>query len=102
MEERLRCMNCHSAVEQDDAKIFAGVFVCPTCHTFAERLYRRSELELKQLLTVLQDAIRIALIESRLVPMEGGPLNEVPKQELLRNIVMLQESRDAAKRRQGG
>jgi hypothetical protein len=69
---------------------------------FAERLYRRSELELNQLLHVLQDAIRIAIIEGRLTPMEGGPLDEIPKQELLRNVMMLQEKRDAAKRRQGG
>lgn len=100
--DQLQCMNCQNRVPQEDAKLFAGVFVCPTCHMFAERLYRRSELELKQLLSVLQDAIRVAIIEGRLTPMEGGPLDEIPKQELLRNVMMLQEKRDAAKRRQGG
>lgn len=100
--DSLNCMNCQAPVEQADAKLFAGVFVCPTCHMFAERLFRRSEAELKQLLVVLQDAIRIALIEGRLTPMEGGPLDEIPKQELLRTIVKLQETRDAAKRHPSG
>lgn len=99
--EALTCLNCQTAVEQQDAKVFAGVFLCPTCYLFAERLYRRGERELKQLLLVLQDAIRIALVEGRLVPMEGGTLDDIPKDQLINSLVSLQEKRNAAKRHKG-
>lgn len=92
---QLMCINCHKSVEQNAAKLFVGVFVCPSCFTLADRLYKRSKLELEQLLVLLQDSIRVALIEGRLFPMEGGPLDEIPKADLLRTIVKLQETKDA-------
>lgn len=98
MEDGLKCINCDVVVHPDDAKLFAGVFVCPTCFTFSERLFRRSERELKQLLLVLQDTIRIALIEGRLFPEEGTSLEEIPKAKLLNEVALLQEKRDVFRR----
>ena len=28
----LPCMNCQQQVAEKDGKVFAGAFVCPTCH----------------------------------------------------------------------
>lgn len=93
----LPCLNCQTPVESEKAKTFAGVFVCPTCYEVAARLEQRGTKELKALLTVQRDAIRIALIERRLVLGPADPLREVSKREVLEQIVKLTEAADASK-----
>jgi hypothetical protein len=90
----LRCLNCPRTVPTNEAKVFAGVFVCPTCHDTAERLYRRSEGELRMLLLMLKESIRIALVEGRLHVGERS-VEEVSKTDLLRMMVRLEEQRTA-------
>lgn len=95
----LSCMNCKKQVLQQDAKIFASVYVCSSCYDKAERIYAKCEAELRRLLLMLREAIRIALVEGRLQFAEGKPLEEVPKAELLKMIVELsgkKEKIDAA------
>jgi hypothetical protein len=99
--DSLNCLNCKKPVASDRAKIFAEVFVCPACYETAERMYKRSEGELRMMLTFLRESIRLALIEGRLFVNEGH-LNEqeVPKTELLRMIVRLEEQREASRAKQ--
>lgn len=90
----LCCLNCHKTVPTSDAKVFAEVFVCSTCHDTAERLYQRSEGELRMLLLMLKESIRVALVEGRLHVGERS-VEEVSKTDLLRMMVRLEEQRAA-------
>lgn len=96
MVEGLPCLNCKADVTPDKAKLFAGVFVCETCHAMAERMYKRSEKELRDLQTMLLEGIRIALVEGRLQFAEDQN-QELPKEDVLKAIVELQTLRDARK-----
>lgn len=94
--ESLTCLNCKQPVVSDNAKIFAEVFVCSSCYETAERLYRRSEGELKMLLLMLKESIRIALLEGRLFVGEQSP-EDISKTDLLRMMVRLEEQRSASR-----
>jgi hypothetical protein len=93
----LPCLNCKTLVDPAAAKVFAGVFVCPTCHTVAERLEQRGTQELKALLTMQREAIRIALVEGRLQLSTTDLSREPTKQEVLQEVLRLAEQRDKSK-----
>jgi len=93
-------MNCKTSVRPEEAKIFAEVFVCPTCFGVAESLHNKGKRELLALLEMMKEAIRIALIEGRLQLSEQS-LQDVSKTDLLRAIVDLQEKHDASRGRLG-
>ena len=87
----LNCLNCKKPVAPAEAKTYAGVFVCPDCFATAERLEQRGSEQLKWLLTVQREAIRLALIDGRL---HLGPtdLAEGPsKREVLEQVLNLAE-----------
>lgn len=88
MDTGLQCLNCGKLVDQDKAKLFAQVFVCPECFLLAERKYQRMEQELKRLLMLAHEAIRESLIQGKLHPtFEDGAGGDVPKEELIRSLV---------------
>ncbi len=91
----LPCMNCQQPVNDKSAKFFHGTLICDTCHTIAERLYGRARQELTDLLVMLQEGIRIAIIERRLAFAEGGTGEEMSKKEVLEAIVRLKDIKDA-------
>lgn len=62
----LPCMNCTNPVPQDKAKFFQAVFVCERCYELAEGIYRKTEKELKQVLTVFQESLRLSLLQGKL------------------------------------
>jgi len=93
--KQLPCMNCQKPVEPSSAKTFAGVFVCPVCFLTAERLEQRATQELKALLTMQREAIRIALIERRLVLGPAEPLRDLSKKEVLEQVLQLAEKANA-------
>lgn len=62
----LPCVNCHKEVASDQAKMFAEVLVCPECYVIAERLFERGNKELRMMLTVLKEMIRLTLIKGEL------------------------------------
>ena len=64
----------------------------------AERLFERSQRELRLLQSVLSESIRLALLEGRL-QFASGPLEEPSKRDVLEAIVELQENRDADRSR---
>jgi hypothetical protein len=71
------------------------VFVCPTCYSIAEKLYRDCEQGIKQSLVLLKDAIRHQLA-TRSLHLPEAP--EVPSHtEVMRRIVWLQEAYDVAR-----
>lgn len=87
-------MNCSKPVGSDEGKFFAGVFCCSSCSTVAQRLFERGEKELKALLLMLRESIRIALIEQRLQHEPNESVSDIPKADLLRAIVQLQEAKE--------
>lgn len=94
MNEGLACMNCGKATPESDAKVFAEVFVCSTCFTMAERVFHRLEGELRRLLLVSKEAIRVALIQGKL-HFELTEEKDIPKDELLRMIMQFSEKKNA-------
>src|ERR1700735_4174059 len=95
----LPCLNCKKPVEPADAKTFAGVFVCADCYKLAARFEQRGEQELRHLLVLQREAIRIALVEGRLVLGPHEQHREPTKREVLEQVLKLAETADAHKAR---
>lgn len=93
-ESGLCCMNCHRAVSQEEAKLFAQVFVCPACYTQAEHFWLKLDRELHYLLTMAKESIRLALVEGRFSFPEGAA-GDVPKREVLQAIMEMHEAKEA-------
>ncbi len=98
MMQGIPCMNCKRQVAQDQGRVFAEVFVCPDCHKMAESLYNRCDGELRRLLLMLRELIRIALVEGKLQLGPAMSNEEIPKAELLKMITELAEKKNAAPR----
>jgi hypothetical protein len=92
------CMNCKAPTSEQDARLFAGVYVCVGCHGMATRLFERGQKELQQLLVMMQEAIRIGLVEGNLHFGEGKP-EEISKQKLMQEIVRLADAKDAQQKK---
>ena len=88
------CLNCRKEVAPNDAKIFAGVFVCPTCNTMAEHFYAQAQHKVTALLVGLKERMREALVEGRFEFAEGLE-GEPSKKEVLEAILKLMEATDA-------
>lgn len=86
----LSCLNCKKPVHPDEARIFQAVFCCPQCHEIAVRAYGRLEKELRHLLTLAGDSIRVALIRGEL-QLSGPEAKDIPKSELLRKVIEIAE-----------
>lgn len=98
IEGQLPCMNCKKPVDSGTAKIFANVFVCDGCYMIAERSLHRLESELRGLLLLAEETIRLALIEGRMNFGEHNP-KEIPKSELLQSVIAVAKKRDEKARR---
>ena len=88
------CRNCGKETSEATAKVFASVLVCDVCDEMATRLFTRCESELKRMLLLLQESIRVAIMEQRLQYSPADPTAEVPKEDLLRMIVQMTENKD--------
>lgn len=89
----LPCMNCRKPTADEDGKVFAEVFVCSTCYTMAERMFHRLEGELRRLLLLSKETIRVALIEGKM-NFENATEQEIPKEDLLKMIVQFSERKE--------
>lgn len=89
----LPCMNCKKEVAQDEAKLFAEVFLCPSCFTQAGHFFSRMVSELNFLLTMAKESIRLALVQGKFSFPEG-PSGEPSKRAVLEEILKLEEARD--------
>lgn len=89
----LRCTNCKKETETSEAKFFAEVFLCPTCHEQAAHFYKKLETELHYLLTIARDAIRVSLVQGQF-SLPEGPHGEPSKKEVLEEILRMEQARD--------
>lgn len=89
----LPCMNCKKEVTQDEAKLFAEVFLCPSCFEQATHFFNRMVNELNFLLTMAKESIRLALVQGKFSFPEG-PSGEPSKREVLEAILQLEDARD--------
>ncbi len=94
----LPCMNSkvcgNVSVDPKQAKMFAEVFVCPSCYSLAESVDAKLRADVKRMELMVREAIRIALVEGKLSP-AAASLDDLPKTELLKEIVRLSEKKDA-------
>lgn len=84
----LACVNCGADVESDEAKFYAQVFVCPTCYAIAEHLHQKGEQELKMMLVMLKECIRLAIVQKRL-QFPPQHLEEMPRKDLFEELAKL-------------
>lgn len=92
-EPQTKCVNCGEERAAKDCKLCFSVLVCADCNEKANIIYDRARTELRTLLTLLQETIRIALIEGRL-SFAAEPSAPAARAEVLRVILGLMESND--------
>jgi hypothetical protein len=90
----LTCMNCKKPVEQGTEKFFGQVFICVDCNEMATHFFRRMENELKQLLTMAHENIRVALISGKFNLPERDS-KELSKKEVLEEVLRMESAREA-------
>lgn len=88
------CMNCKTPVKQDDVRLFQGVFCCSKCHELATRAFQRLERELKYMLTLAGETIRLALVKGEFQLGPADQPHEIPKSELMRKLIAHVEDRE--------
>jgi len=88
----LPCLNCKADVAPGAGKFFAEVFLCESCHTMAQHFHERLERELKYLLVIARESIRISLVEGKFSFPEG-PAGEPSKRQVLEEILKMEEHR---------
>jgi hypothetical protein len=84
-------MNCGVPVGAD-AKLFAEVLVCPTCHAIATRVLERGHAILRRISVLLRDTIQYALKRGKL-EFARVDAEVVSDADLLRRIVGLYTER---------
>jgi hypothetical protein len=102
------CMNCHRPVDPAVAKFFGGsndlpsrpggqasVFVCPECFDLVELFRNRARADLLDLLAMLEEALKQALVRGELRLGSNPPLRDLSKKEVLEQILTLKEKLDA-------
>jgi hypothetical protein len=94
----LPCLNCQKPVQAAEAKIFAGTFVCPVCFAIATRMEDRLNGELKRLLLMTREAIRISIVERKLALGPADAARDLSKKEVLEAIIQLQDRAEATPR----
>lgn len=93
--DTMNCMNCKSPVPPADAKLFAEVFLCPSCHTAAVHFWERLDRELRSLQVMARDAIRVSLLEGKFYFPEATGETSVSKRAVLESILAMEEARAA-------
>jgi len=81
-------LNCKKTVEQDQGKFFAEAFICADCYAIADQLYDRGQKELKMLLLLLKESIRVAILKGEL-QFQPQQLKDMPKSDLLAHLAIL-------------
>lgn len=92
----LPCVNCKEPVGSDEAKFFAQTFICPRCFDIAERLHVKGEQELRMMLVMLKECIRLAIIKGELqFPVQNT--EDMPRKDLFTELArMAQDARQEA------
>jgi hypothetical protein len=87
-QNALDCLNCHNPVKPEEAKSFAGVFVCPSCFGIAEHVYSRGEAELRRMLLMYKETVRIALVKGELT-LSSLEQKEPNKRDVMQAILQM-------------
>lgn len=95
MPDTLCCLNCKQPMRPEEAKLFAEVFVCPSCYAMAEHFWQRLTKELRQLQVMAKESIRVCLLEGKFHFPEGAAAQEVSKRAVLESILAMEEARTA-------
>jgi len=80
----MRCMNCGAPIN-DDGETVLSVVVCSTCATLARRSLEQLEDQLKQLMVLAQEAVRISLIRGELGK-DNGLRKRIPQASLMHAV----------------
>jgi len=83
----LPCMNCKTPI--DDGKFFAEVWVCSDCHGMATRFYDKAQADMRKIMVMMKETIRIGLIEGKL--QFAGDLETKSPQETLKLLQGINE-----------
>lgn len=84
-------MNCQRDIPPNKGEFFMEVFVCPDCKCVAERVYERSQQDVKHLLLLMKEVIRMALMEGRLQFQDPKQVEEVSRSDLISRLAELAE-----------
>ena len=84
----LPCLSCKEEVPPNEVKVFAEVFLCKRCHKIAKRLYERGEAELRMMLLVLKESIRLAALKGEL-NFSLQYLDDMKKEDLMSHLSKL-------------
>lgn len=87
----LPCVNCGEEVLSNEGKLYAEVYVCPDCYAVAERMTERAHRELKLVLVMMRDAIRLGLLQKKLRFRTPEELKNVNKADFLSELGELVE-----------
>ncbi len=87
MEENLPCMNCGKATTP--GALWGGVYVCHDCANTATIVYHNGLAELAKLKTLLQESIRLLLVQGKLTAQTDATQG---KADVLKQIITLQEA----------
>ncbi len=101
----LECTNCSREVEPNEAKFFgapgngqqapnAAVFVCSDCYALAELFDQRAMQQLKSLMMLSRECLRLALMEKRLKLGPLPPQRDLTKREVFESLLHMLEKRD--------
>lgn len=88
-ESGLPCMNCKEMVPSNEGEFFAEVFVCPGCYLIAKRYYERGQQDVKFVLTMMKEAIRLGLMRGELQFRTVREIEGADKPELLERLATL-------------
>lgn len=91
-------MNCDKELEKGEMKLFAQVCVCSGCAKTAERMLDRANEELKLVLVMMKEAIRVALLEKKLQFATPDQIRSMKKGDLLSKLGDLVEKAQERKR----
>lgn len=87
----LKCMNCQREILPNRGEFFMEVFVCSDCKRVAERLYERAQQDVKHLLVMMKEAIRLGLVQGKLQFRDPTQVEEVSRPDLLTKMAELAE-----------
>ena len=87
----LKCMNCQKELQPNGGEFFMEVFICSSCKLIAERLYERAQQDVKHLLVMMKEAIRLGLVQGQLQFRDPEQVEEVTRPNLLNKLAELAE-----------
>ncbi len=93
-------MNCINCNKEGANEVVLGVVVCADCADIAKRALERAQRDADALVKMHAEAIRIAMIESRLRPEINSGRTDMP--QVLREITKLPRTEPSGRKEDNG